>query len=125
AEEWIRQTLSNDNKAVHTIESIMLASREAIVNYMTPLGLHHIMGTGHHYGPAPWVNNAGRADWNPVYYHRADNFGIGFNRSTSGSNALAQYAEQVQEQWKDSNTIDERYLLWFHHVSWYHTMRSG
>ncbi len=125
ADEWIRQTLSNDQKVVYTVKKIMLASREAVVNYMTPLGLHHIMATGHHYGPGPWVSDLGRADWNPVYYHRADAYGIGFDRTSRGSNALAQYAQKVQQQWSDSNTIDEKYLLWFHHVSWNHKMRSG
>ena len=125
AKEWIRQTFSNNTTVVNTIEKIMMASREAVVNYMTPLGLHHIMATGHHYGPGPWVDNLGRADWNPVYYHRADSYGIGFNRTATGSNALAQYQPQVQAQWKDSNTCDEKYLLWFHHVSWSHKMKSG
>ncbi len=125
ADEWTRQTFGNDAKAVVTIKQLMLASREAVVNYMTPLGLHHIMGTGHHYGPAPWVSNAGRADWNPVYYHRADSFGIGFNRTATGSNALAQYASEIQKQWSDSSGGDEKFLLWFHHVSWAHKMKSG
>ncbi|MGZ3845247.1 MAG: alpha-glucuronidase family glycosyl hydrolase [Flavisolibacter sp.] len=125
ADEWIRQTFSNDAVVVNTIKRIMLTSREAVVNYMTPLGLHHIMATGHHYGPGPWVNSLGRADWNPAYYHKADAYGIGFNRTASGSNALAQYQPQVQAQWSDSNTCDEKYLLWFHHVSWSHKMKDG
>jgi alpha-glucuronidase len=125
ADEWIKQTFSNNITVVNTVKRIMLASREAVVNYMTPLGLHHIMATGHHYGPGPWVDNLGRADWNPVYYHKADAYGIGFNRTATGSNALAQYQPQVQSQWKDSNTCDEKFLLWFHHVSWSHKMKSG
>lgn len=125
AGEWIKQTFGNDKKLVSTVSQLMLASREAMVNYMTPLGLHHIMGTGHHYGPAPWVSNAGRADWNPVYYHRADEKGIGFNRTATGSNALAQYAPAVQKAWSDSAACDEKFLLWFHHVSWSHKMASG
>lgn len=125
ADEWIRQTFSNNRSVVSTIKKIMMASREAVVNYMTPLGLHHIMATGHHYGPGPWVDNLGRADWNPVYYHRADSYGIGFDRTATGSNAIAQYQPQVQSQWKDSNTCDEKYLLWFHHVSWSHKMKDG
>jgi len=125
AQEWIRQTFTNSSVAVATIEKFMLTSREAVVNYMTPLGLHHIMATGHHYGPGPWVDNLSRADWNPAYYHRADAFGIGFNRTATGSNALAQYHAEVNDQWKDPNTCDEKYLLWFHHVSWSHKMRSG
>jgi alpha-glucuronidase len=92
---------------------------------MTPLGLHHIMGTGHHYGPAPWVSNAGRADWNPVYYHRADSLGIGFDRTSNGSNAISQYAPEVRKQWENVNTCNEKYLLWFHHVSWKFKMHSG
>jgi len=125
ADEWIRQTFSNDAAAVSTIEKIMMASREAIVNYMTPLGLHHIMGYNHHFGPGPWLDNASRADWNPVYYHRADAYGIGFDRTPAGSNALAQYQPQVRQQWLDSNTCDEKFLLWFHHVSWSHKMKDG
>lgn len=125
ADEWVRQTYSNNQVAVNTITSLMLASREAVVNYMTPLGLHHIMATGHHYGPGPWVSNLGRADWNPVYYHRADSYGIGFDRTVSDSNALSQYQPEVARQWSDSNTCDEKYLLWFHHVSWNHKMKSG
>ncbi len=125
ADEWIKESFPNNPKLIATIKQIMLSSRETVVNYMTPLGLHHIMGTGHHYGPAPWVNNAGRADWNPVYYHKADSFGIGFERSSRGSNALEQYAPEVQKQYEDSNTCPEKYLLWFHHVSWNHKMKSG
>ena len=103
----------------------MLSSHEVLVNYMTPLGLHHIMGNGHHYGPAPWANTLPRPDWNPVYFHRADTFGIGFDRTVNGTNALAQYAPEVRKQFEDLNTCDEKYLLWFHHVSWKHKMSSG
>ncbi len=125
AEEWIRQTFSNDKQFVEIVKKIMLMSRETMVNYMTPLGLHHIMGTGHHYGPAPWVSNAGRADWNPVYYHRADSIGIGFDRTASGSDALSQYAPEVREKWESLSTCPDEYLLWFHHVSWNYKMKSG
>ena len=125
ADEWIRQTFTNNNEAVKKIKEIMLVSREAVVNYMTPLGLHHIMGSGHHYGPGPWVNNLGRADWNPVYYHRADSIGIGFDRTETGSNALAQYAPEVRKQFENINTCPEKFLLWFHHVPWNFKMRSG
>src|SRR5439155_13386419 len=125
ADEWARQTFTNDPHVVDAVKKIMLSSREAVVNYMTPLGLHHIMGTGHHYGPAPWVNNAGRPDWNPVYYHRADSVGIGFDRTVTGSNALSQYAVEVRLQWEDLKNCDEKYLLWFHHVPWRYKTRSG
>ena len=103
----------------------MLHSHEALVNYMTPLGLAHIMYNGHHYGPMPWGNTLGRPDWNPVYYHKADSAGIGFNRTVSGSNALAEYKIEVNHLWSDSNTCADTYLLWFHHVSWNHRMHSG
>jgi alpha-glucuronidase len=125
ADEWIRQTFTNDPVFVAATKKIMLSSHEAMVNYMTPLGLHHIMGNGHHYGPAPWSDNLPRADWNPVYYHKADSFGIGFDRTASGTNALAEYAPEVCKQYEEVNTCDEKYLLWFHHVSWKHKMRSG
>ncbi len=92
---------------------------------MTPLGLHHIMGYNHHYGPAPWYNKALRADWNPVYYHRADTAGIGFDRTATGSNALAQYAPQLQQLFGNIQTCPEAYLLWFHHVPWTYRLPSG
>ncbi|HEX8315343.1 MAG TPA: alpha-glucuronidase family glycosyl hydrolase, partial [Flavisolibacter sp.] len=125
ANEWIKQTFGNNKQLVDTVRKIMLDSREAVVNYMTPLGLHHIMGYGHHYGPAPWFDKASRADWNPVYFHKADAAGIGFDRTQKGSNYLSQYASEIRKQYEDINTCPEEYLLWFHHVSWNHTMKSG
>ena len=125
ADEWIRQTFSNDAGVIRPVKKIMLSSYETMVNYMTPLGLHHIMGNGHHYGPAPWSNDLPRADWNPVYYHKADMDGIGFNRTASGSNALSQYAPGLRKQYENPDSIDEKFLLWFHHVSWNHKMHSG
>jgi alpha-glucuronidase len=125
ADEWIKQTLTTDKKAVGDIRNIMLNSREALVNYMTPIGLTHIMYNGHHYGPMPWGNTLNRPDWNPVYYHRADSFGIGFDRTVKGTNALSQYAKEVQDQFSDINRCPDEYLLWFHHASWDHKMHSG
>ena len=125
AEEWIRQTFNSNPTVISVIKKIMLSSHEAMVNYMTPVGLHHIMGNGHHYGPAPWSNTLPRPDWNPVYFHRADSFGVGFDRTANGTNALAQYAREVRKQYEDVNSCDEKYLLWFHHVSWKHKMKSG
>lgn len=125
AADWIRMTFTNDPAFVSTTKKMMLASRETVVNYMTPLGLHHIMGDGHHYGPSPWSDRLGRADWNPVYYHRADTAGIGFDRTEKGSNALEQYAPEVRKIYQDPATCPEEYLLWFHHVSWKQPLRSG
>jgi alpha-glucuronidase len=104
---------------------MMMASREAAVNYMTPLGLHHLMARGHHYGPGPWVDGGPRADWTSVYYHRADHNGIGFDRTARGSNAVAQYSPGVAEQYGDLARVPEPLLLWFHHVPWDHRMASG
>ena len=125
ADEWIRQTFTNSSNFRATVKQMMLNSREALVNYMTPLGLHHIMATGHHYGPGPWVSNAGRPDWNPVYYHKADSAGIGFNRTQTGSNALSQYSSEVAKEFETAKSTPEHYLLWFHHVPWTFQMRSG
>ena len=125
ADEWLKQTFSTNKEFIKTTKNIMLRSHEALVNYMTPLGLAHIMYNGHHYGPMPWGNTLGRPDWNPVYYHKADVKGIGFDRTTTGINALAQYNNEVSKMWVDSSTCDEKYLLWFHHVSWQHKMKSG
>jgi alpha-glucuronidase len=125
AEEWTRQTFGSNASSVATVKKIMLQSHEILVNYMTPLGLHHIMGYGHHYGPAPWYDRAPREDWNPVYFHKADSIGIGFDRTATGSNALAQYKPEVAGQWKDMKTCPEPFLLWFHHVPWTFKMKSG
>jgi alpha-glucuronidase len=124
AEEWIRLSLTSDPLAVAKISKIMLDSREISVNYMTPLGLHHIMGNGHHFGPGPWVNR-GRADWTAVYYHRADSAGIGFDRSPTGSNATGQYFKPVADKFANLKTCPEEVLLWFHHVPWNYRMQSG
>jgi len=125
AGEWIRQTFTNDAAFVEPVKKIMLASREIAVDYMTPLGLHHIMGYGHHYGPAPWYDQASRADWNPVYFHKADTAGIGFDRTLTGSNALEQYAPGARAQWQDEKTCPDTWLLWFHHVPWNYRLQSG
>lgn len=125
AKEWLGMSFTNDKSFVAKAGQVMLRSHEITVQYSTPLGLHHLMGTGHHYGPAPWVSDLSRADWNPVYYHRADSAGIGFDRTVNGSGALSQYAKQVQDQWKDPKNIPEKYLLWFHRVPWDFKMQSG
>jgi len=124
ADEWIRMTFSNDAGVVARIRTMMLASREAVVNYMTPLGLAHIMATGHHYGPGPWAD-AGRPDWTPSYYHRADSIGIGFDRTAAGSNAVGQYYPPVRDRYANRATVPDSLLLWFHHVRWNERLRSG
>ncbi|WP_240459003.1 alpha-glucuronidase family glycosyl hydrolase [Stenotrophomonas maltophilia] len=125
AEDWAALTFSPDPQVTGPIVRMMMDSREAAVDYMTPLGLHHLMARGHHYGPGPWVDGGPRADWTSVYYHRADSQGIGFDRSASGSNAVGQYAPQVAEIYGDSARVPESLLLWFHHVPWDRRMRSG
>lgn len=125
ATEWTKMTLTHDAKTVTTIVRMMLESHEAVVNYMTPLGLHHLFWGGHHYGPAPWWDTEKRDDWNPVYYHKADAFGIGFDRTKTGSNTVSQYHPPVREQFSDLQQCPEKFLLWFHHVSWDHKMKSG
>jgi alpha-glucuronidase len=125
ADDWIKMTFSIDEKVVTSIKNIMLPSHEYCVNYMTPLGLHHIMGWDHHYGPAPWIKDKHRADWTSVYYHKADENGIGFNRTSAGSNATDQYAKEVNEYFSSLETCPEKNLLWFHHLSWDYKMKSG
>ncbi len=125
AADWAAMTFSPDPAVVQPIVGMMMASREAAVNYMTPLGLHHLMARGHHYGPGPWVDGGPRADWTSVYYHRADRNGIGFDRTATGSNAVAQYAPEVAATYADLTQVPEALLLWFHHVPWDHRMASG
>ncbi|PTY07043.1 alpha-glucuronidase [Opitutaceae bacterium EW11] len=124
ADEWIRMTFSNDPTLLSTLKPVLLESREAAVDYSMPLGLHHLMARDHHYGPGPWVDG-GRADWTAPYYHRADAAGIGFDRSSTGSKALDQYAPPVRDEWENLPTCPEALLLWFHHVSWDYRMKSG
>jgi alpha-glucuronidase len=126
AEEWVRMTFSNDSRFVAPVVAMMMGSREAAVDYMTPLGLAHLMAAGHHYGPGPW-QGGGRADWTPPYYHRADADGIGANRGSGsgGSNAVSQYAQPLAAKFDDPKLTPEEYLLWFHHLSWDYPMPSG
>lgn len=125
ADDWLRMTFSNNQAFISPVKKFMLQSRENTVNYMTPLGLHHIMAANNHYGPGPWDNNLGREDWNPKYYHKADPNGIGFDRSTKGSDAVSQYFPQVKDEFDNLATCPDAYLLWFHHLSWDYKMRSG
>ncbi len=125
ARDWVRMTFSNDATFVARVVEMMMRSRQAVVDYMTPLGLHHLMAEGHHYGPQPWFDGGRRADWTPVYFHRADAQGIGFDRSASGSNAVAQYAAPIAAEFGDLRRVPQDYLLWFHHVPWSYRMPSG
>jgi alpha-glucuronidase len=125
AEEWIRMTWSNDPAIIDVIANIMAGSWEACVDYMTPLGLHHLMAAGHHYGPGPDYVNPDRADWSSTYYHKADSKGIGSDRSSKGSNGVGQYAEPLRKSWDSPATCPEKYLLWFHHLPWTYHMSSG
>lgn len=125
ADEWLKMTFTHDKAFVEPVKDMMMKSREAGVNYRSPLGLTHLYAQGHHYGPAPWTNNLSRADWTAVYYHRADSAGIGFDRTQSGSNAVEQYNQPVQQKFRNIEETPEKYLLWFHHVNWDYTMDSG
>lgn len=127
AKEWIRQTMPNmPQHAENTLVDVLMESREAVVDYMMPLGLHHIFAWGHHYGPEPWCNIEGaRADWMPKYYHRADRKGLGTDRSATGSNAVAQYNQPLTDLYGNIATCPDEYLLWFHHVGWRYIMKSG
>jgi alpha-glucuronidase len=142
ADEWIKLTFADYSGKIDTQNSIfsadwqvnflqpvkqmMLNSREAAVNYMMPLGLHHLFAADHHYGPGPWWAPTGvRKDWTPPYYHKADSIGIGFDRTATGSNAVSQYQEPLQSMFSNSQTCPDIYLLWFHHLPWNFIMKDG
>lgn len=127
AHEWLVQTYENqDEKFTKPVEMMMMTSREACVNYMMPLGLHHIFKFDHHYGPEPDGFIASYPlEWCPVYYHKADAKGIGFDRSSKGTDAVGQYPEPYRSQYDNIETCPEEYLLWFHHVPWTYKMKSG
>ncbi len=141
ADEWIKLTFYNDpsqklGEANYTtdwnknflapVKQMMLESREAAVNFMMPLGLHHIMSANGHYGPGPWWAPKGvRPDWTPPYFHQADAYGIGFDRTRKGSDAVDQYHEPLASEFNNLATCPEKYLLWFHHLPWNYTMKNG
>ena len=140
ADEWLRLTFSPVQSNQPTISNakdwqehflmpvkrMMLQSREAAVNYMMPLGLHHLFAGNHHYGPGPWyAPKDTRPDWTPAYYHQADPNGIGFDRTRAGSNAVSQYREPLCSQFNELVTCPEKYLLWFHHLPWDYKMKNG
>lgn len=135
AEDFLCENFSKDPRFVRPMAQLLLKSREAVVDYMMPLGLHHIFAGGHHYGPEPWCNPKGwREDWLPRFYHRADTIGIGFNRTdhdepclagSAGSNNVTQYPEPLRTLYNNIGTCPENLLLWFHHVKWDHTMSNG
>jgi alpha-glucuronidase len=125
ARDWIVLTFGSDPQVIDGILQMMMGSRETVVDYMTPLGLTHLMNSGHHYGPGPWVDDLSRPEWNPVYYHRADRRGIGFDRTASGSNAVAQYAPAVAQRYREPASTPPELLLWFHHLEWDRHLPSG
>jgi alpha-glucuronidase len=141
ADEWIKLTFYGDSSQKSNepnyasdwnknfllpVKNMMMESREAAVNFMTPLGLHHIMSANGHYGPGPWWAPKGmRPDWTPPYYHNASSTGIGFDRTTKGSDAVSQYHEPLASEFNNVATCPERYLLWFHHLPWDYKMKNG
>lgn len=126
ADEWIKMTFTDDQNFLNPVKEMMLSSRETAIDYMMPLGLHHIFAGGHHYGPEPWGDyKGGRPDWSPVYYHQADAQGLGFNRTKTGSNAVSQYFPPLNERYGNISTCPENLILWFHHVPWDYPMKNG
>ncbi len=123
ARDWAAMTWGA--AAAEPVVPMMMRSHEAVVDYMMPLGLNHLFATGHHYGPGPWVDDLARADWNPVYFHKADRNGIGFDRTPTGSDAAAQYAPVLARRFSDPKAVPENLLLWFHHAAWDRRMASG
>ena len=123
AEEWAKMTFSSNAATVRTIVTLMMGSHQTVVDYMMPLGLNMIFGHGTHYGPGPWDEISSRPDWRAPYYHKADDKGVGFDRTDSGSDAAAQYFPQARLRFTDRNNLD--YLLWFHHVGWTERVATG
>lgn len=125
AREWVAASFGADPAIVNPVTAMMMGSRQAVADYMTPLGLHHLMGRGHHYGPAPWTEGGPRADWTAVYYHRADKDGIGFDRTRRGSGAVDQYARPLADRFDRVETTPADLLLWFHHLRWDGELPTG
>ena len=124
ADEWIRQTFTDNQKFLQPVKAMMLASRENTAHYEMPLGLHHIFGGAGHYGPGPWEQSM-RRDWSPTFYHKAAADGIGFDRTMQGSGAVAQYHEPLKSLYGNPETCPEELILWFHHLPWDYAMKNG
>lgn len=126
ADEWLKMTYTTNKAFVEPMTEVLMESREAVVRYMMPLGLHHIFAGGHHYGPEPWCDPKGwREDWKPKYYHKADKTGIGFDRTMNGSQNVRQYPDALFNIYNKVDECPEQLLLWFHHVPWTHKMHNG
>ena len=126
AREWLQQTFTSEQEFLEPVLEMMLTSREAAVDYMMPLGFHHLFAWTHHYGPEPWCEIPGaRPDWLPKYYHKASSEGVGFDRTTNGSGNTSHYHEPLASMYNSIETCPEELLLWFHHVPWDHGMASG
>jgi alpha-glucuronidase len=125
ADEWIRQTFSNDPVVVTPLTQMMMSSRQNAVDYMEPIGLVHLMGTNHHYGPAPWVDDLTPADTNPFYFHKADANGIGFDRTPAGSGAVSRYFSPLSGTFANRRAVPDDFLLFFHRASWGDTLASS
>lgn len=126
ARDYLRQFYTKKEAFVEPMTQLLMQSREAMVNYMMPLGLHHIFAGGHHYGPEPWCEPRGwRMDWLPKYYHKAEAQGVGFDRTERGSNNVGQYPEPLRSLYKDAQQCPEELLLWFHHLPWTYQMHNG
>ena len=124
-QEWVKLTFTDRPEALGTITEMLATSHETCIKYMTPIGLHHIMAAGHHFGPGPWVSEMPRADWTSVYYHKADEDGIGFDRTSTGSDALSQYHPTFAKQFANPQKCPLEFLLWFHHISWDQKLKTG
>lgn len=124
ADDWIKMSITTDSDAIETIKTMMMGTWEACINYQEPLGLHHQMDNSH-YGPGPEISRASRIDWTPAYYNKADEKGLGFDRSSTGSNFTSQYFSPWKEIYDNIETCPDKYLLWFHHVPWDYKMKSG
>lgn len=126
ANDWLRLTFTDNLEFVRPMQELLLGSRETVVDYMMPMGIHHIFAGGHHYGPEPWYAPKGtREDWLPRYYHKADAKGMGFDRTSTGSNNVSQYPEPLSTIYSDKNLCPENLILWFHHVGWDDIMANG
>jgi alpha-glucuronidase len=125
ADEWISMTLTKDPDTQAIIKKMLLQSHETYVDFTYPLGLAHMMGQGIHFGPEPWLERSQRPDWTSIYYHRADSLGLGFDRKSTGSNALSLYKPEVQAMYNKPETCDLKYLMWYHHIPWRQQLSTG
>jgi alpha-glucuronidase len=122
-DEWIGLTFpAAPRRLADGLHAVLDGSWRTYEKYTAPLGVGWMVQPGHHYGPS--VDGYEYSPWGT--YHFADRDGIGVDRgAATGTGYAAQYAKPWAEIYESPDTCPDELLLFFHHVSYGHMLRSG